>query len=117
LLKCMGLKEQDWDATKSCAAGSQSEAGWAVASAVAAKVSPPGCVLPAFQNAAVFQCVTKTAWFDFPKTDGKVADAAPAVAKPETAAAAATTTAVPIVRSPASLPPNASSITSGGGKN
>ncbi len=166
LLKCMGLKEQDWDSQKSCAAGSQSDAGWAVASAVAAKVSPPGCILPAFQKAAVFQCVTKTAWFDFPKVDGKVADAAP-VAQPETKAeapapeakpevkaetkaentaapavtapaaeeksvarftgkpavpaeapattTATTTTSVPVVRSPASLPPNASSLTSGGG--
>jgi hypothetical protein len=130
LLKCMGLKEQDWDSKKSCAAGTQSEAGWAVASAIAVKVSPPGCVLPAFQNAAVFQCVTNTAWFDYPKTDGKVADIIPAerpversVEKPEakpeakTETAVETKPAVPIVRTPASLPPNASSISSGGGKN
>jgi hypothetical protein len=150
LLKCMGLKEQDWDYTKSCAIGTQSEAGWAVASAVAAKVSPPGCVLPAFQNAAVFQCLGKTAWFETPvaKPEVKAAEAAPApVVKPEVKAEettpevkaeaappateekavakftgkpeaggkeAAEKPAVPMVRTPASLPPNASSF---GGKN
>jgi len=66
LLKCMGVKQQDWDTTKSCAAGSESEAGWAVASAVAATASPPGCTLPAFKTVSTFSCVTKTAWLEAP---------------------------------------------------
>jgi hypothetical protein len=66
LLKCMGVKPADWDSTKSCAAGSESEAGWAVASAVAATASPPGCTLPAFKAASTFSCVTKTAWLEQP---------------------------------------------------
>jgi hypothetical protein len=67
LLKCMGTKEQDWDYKKSCALGSQTEAGWAVATAVAVSVSPPGCMVPAFRTASVSQCVKKTAWLEEPK--------------------------------------------------
>jgi hypothetical protein len=136
LLKCMGLKEQEWDTQKACTTGSHSEAGWAVASAVAAKASPPGCVLPAFQNAAAFQCVTKTAWFELQhsdvkpdlkadaqtevkpeeKTQAPAATSVTAVAAPVSEVAAEKKPAAPVVRTPASLPPNASSLTSFGGR-
>jgi hypothetical protein len=56
------MKEQEWDSKKTCSAGSESEAGWAIGSAVAYSVSAPGCVLPIFENAAIFHCITKTAW-------------------------------------------------------
>jgi hypothetical protein len=73
LLQCMGLKEQDWDYKKSCAVGSQTEAAWAMSTAVAAVVSPPGCEIPAFKTASVGQCIKKTAWLAVPPRTAAVA--------------------------------------------
>lgn len=54
LLSCLGVKE-----STACSNGSTSEAGWAVSSTVAAIVAPPGCTLPAFNQAGMSQCLKK----------------------------------------------------------
>ncbi len=54
LLKCLGVAEDN-----ACSAGTFSEGGWAVSSALAAIVSPPGCTVPAFADAGVAQCIQK----------------------------------------------------------
>jgi hypothetical protein len=83
LLKCVGMKEQDWDSKKACAPGSESEGGWAVASAIAANLSPPGCLLPAFEKVAVGECLKKTAWLDVPSShDVRVPASVSNAAKP-----------------------------------
>jgi hypothetical protein len=109
LLKCLGVKQQDWDTSKACAAGSESEAGWAMASAVAATASPPGCTLPAFKTVSAFSCVTKTAWLEapadatirVPASVNDIATTAPA-AVPEAMRPTITT---PIVTAPANTVP------------
>jgi hypothetical protein len=98
LLKCLGVNQQD--TSKACAAGSESEAGWAVASAVAATASPPGCTLPAFKTVSAFSCVTKTAWLE-PPADATIR--VPASVNDITATAIATAPAV--VTKPAATTP------------
>lgn len=44
-LKCMGMEEQG-----NCTAGSYSESGWAVSTALAARVAQPGCKVAAFSD-------------------------------------------------------------------
>jgi hypothetical protein len=58
LVQCLDLSVEA-DPSKACGAGSYSEAGWAVSSVVGAAASPPGCKLPAFDNASVAGCVKK----------------------------------------------------------
>jgi hypothetical protein len=53
LLKCLGINE-----TQACAAGTYSEAGWAVSSGLASVISPPGCSIPAFKGESV-ACLKK----------------------------------------------------------
>ncbi len=53
-LQCMKISE-----TTGCATGGYSEAGWAVSTAVAQKLSQPGCKLPAFENPSDAQCVDR----------------------------------------------------------
>ncbi|OFZ54775.1 MAG: hypothetical protein A2428_17265 [Bdellovibrionales bacterium RIFOXYC1_FULL_54_43] len=50
-LSCMQIDEG-----QKCGAGSYSEGGWAVSSAIAAKVAAPGCLLPAFATADSREC-------------------------------------------------------------
>lgn len=54
LLKCLQITE-----AQACAAGSYSEAGWAVSSTLAAVVAPPGCALPAFKAPELAQCLKR----------------------------------------------------------
>jgi len=54
LLSCLGLP-----ADPECGAGTYSEAGWAVSSVIAAKVSPPGCELPALIEPDQLACASK----------------------------------------------------------
>lgn len=53
LLSCLGIRGQ-----ASCAPGSYSETGWAMSSALAVKVVPPGCEIPAFQGATYERCIS-----------------------------------------------------------
>src|SRR5690606_26170291 len=52
LLKCLGVEEK-----AGCAAGSYSEAGWAISTTLAAVVANPGCTVPAFAEAERAKCV------------------------------------------------------------
>ncbi len=52
LLKCLGVDEAN-----ACAAGSYSEAGWAVSTVLAYKVANPGCAIPALTEANAAACV------------------------------------------------------------
>jgi hypothetical protein len=54
LLKCLEVAEP-----QACAAGTYSEGGWAVSSAIAAMVSPPDCPLPAFNSPRKAECLQK----------------------------------------------------------
>lgn len=54
LLKCMQVYESNV-----CGAGSFSEGGWAVSSALATLVAPPGCTVPAFKNPEIAACLKK----------------------------------------------------------
>ena len=54
LLSCLGLP-----VNPECGAGSYSEAGWAVSSVVAVRVSPPGCELPALLEPGRLICANK----------------------------------------------------------
>jgi hypothetical protein len=71
LLKCLDVKDDN-----ACGNGSYSEAGWAVSSALAAAVAPPGCTVPAFQPVATAACVKK---IPLPLTITSVEPDAPAV--------------------------------------
>ena len=52
LLKCLGVDEAN-----GCAAGTYSEAGWAVSTVLAYKVANPGCAIPALADANAAACV------------------------------------------------------------
>jgi hypothetical protein len=52
LLKCLQVTE-----VRACSPGSYSEGGWAVSSTLAAIISPPGCVLPAFKSPEAAGCL------------------------------------------------------------
>ncbi len=54
LLSCLGLA-----ADPECSPGTYSEAGWAVSSVIAAKISPPGCELPALIEPDQLACANK----------------------------------------------------------
>ncbi len=54
LLKCLNINEE-----RACAAGTYSEGGWAVSSAIATKLANPGCAVPAFADASMAACLKK----------------------------------------------------------
>jgi hypothetical protein len=49
---CFGVTEE-----AKCEAGTYSDLGWAISSAVAREVSPPGCKIPAFAEVKLQECV------------------------------------------------------------
>ena len=53
-VKCLGVEDR-----KGCSAGTYSEAGWAVSTAMAAIVSAPGCTVPAFADPTIAGCLKK----------------------------------------------------------
>jgi hypothetical protein len=54
LTKCLGIEETD-----SCLDGSYSEAGWAVSTALAERLSKSGCVIPGLSTDAAKACLSK----------------------------------------------------------
>lgn len=54
MLSCLNVKEGN-----ACGTGSYSEGGWAVSTAIATIVAPPGCTVPAFAQPEYAQCVKK----------------------------------------------------------
>ena len=52
MLTCLGIEDAD-----GCTVGAYSEAGWAVSSAIAQIIAPPGCVVPAFAATQTARCL------------------------------------------------------------
>lgn len=53
-LRCMKMDEK-----QQCGEGAYTEAGWAVATAIAREVAPPGCKIPAFSDKEASECTKR----------------------------------------------------------